>query len=154
MKLSHILTPEQIKLNCEANNLHDLFEELVTLLQSGGFINDKQRICARLLEREKLGSTAMGEGAAIPHAKIKGLNRTVVLLAISNHGIPFNDDPANRIQLIVLILSPINSPVSHLQTLAAAASMIKNCPDFINEIDGMTETDIIEHLKKRELEYE
>ncbi len=135
--------------------MEELFTEIVNILSSTDYIKDKKLVCTKLLEREKLGSTAIGYNAAIPHAKIKELEETVVFVALSKAGINFNNENKNKlINLIILILSPVNSPVSHLQTLAAAASMIKNCPDFIKETKSLSPSKILDYLKTKENNYD
>lgn len=155
MKLSTVLKPELIKSDCISQSMEELFTEIVDILSSTDYINDKKLVCTKLLEREKLGSTAIGYSSAIPHAKIKGLEETVVFIALSKTGINFNNENKNTLtNLIILILSPINSPVSHLQTLAAAASMIKNCPDFIKETKSLSPSKILDYLKNKENNYD
>lgn len=155
MKLSTLVKPELIKSDCVSENLEELFSEIVEVLASTDYIKDKTLVCSKLIEREKLGSTSIGNNAAIPHAKIKGLEETVVFIALSRNGISFNSDNKNEmVNLIILILSPINSPVSHLQTLAAAASMIKNCPDFIKETSSLSPSRTLDYLKNEETKYD
>jgi mannitol/fructose-specific phosphotransferase system IIA component (Ntr-type) len=158
VRLSTFLKPDLIKPNCQSENLQDLFVEIVESLHTAGYIKNKKIILTKLMEREKLGATSLGNNSAVPHAKIKGLEETIVFLSISRKGIKYGIDDNNKnnlINIIILILSPaINSNVSHLQTLAAAVSFIKNCPDFIRNTMKMNQMEILEYLKKKELEYD
>jgi len=157
VKLSVFLKPELIKPDCNSENIRDLFDEMVNSLFSAGYIKNKKNILSKLMERERLGTTSVGNNSAVPHAKVKGLEKTIVFLCISRKGIKYSieNDENELINIVILILSPaISSNVSHLQTLAAAVSFIKNCPDFIKNTFNMNQTEILEHLKQKELEYD
>ncbi len=155
MKLSTLLKPELIKSDCSSKNLDDLFTEIINTLYTTGYIKNKKAICLKLKEREKLGSTSIGNNSAIPHAKIKELEQTIVFIALSKDGVSFqNEDKKDLVNLVILILSPVNSPISHLQTLAAAASLIKSYPNFIKNTKAMSPIEILEYLKLKENEYD
>ena len=79
----------------------------------------------KLMERERLGSTSIGKYSAVPHAKLKGIEEPIIYIAISKDGILYNKKDKTIVHLIILILSPIDAPIVHLQILAAAASFIK-----------------------------
>jgi len=155
LKLSTILKPELIKADCTASNIDELFSEVIDILNNNGYISDKKLIYKKLLDREKLGSTSIGNNAAIPHAKIKNLDQTIVFIALSKNGINFNNlDKVDCVNLIIFIISPINSPVSHLQTLAAAASLIKNHPNFVKMTNSLNSFEILDYIRGTEDGYD
>ncbi len=155
MKLSNILKPELIKVDCKAGNLEELFTEVIDIINNNGYISNKKLIYTKLLEREKLGSTSIGNNVAIPHTKVKGLEQTIVFIALSKDGINFNNfDKVDCVNLIIFIISPVNSPVSHLQTLAAAASLIKNCPNFVKKATSLNSFEILDYIRGTEDGYD
>ena len=86
-----------------------------------------------LLEREKLGSTGIGEGIAIPHGKITGLDRLVVSFGRSLEGVDFDALDGKPVTIFFLLLAPENSAGKHLKALAKISRMLKD-GEFRKEI--------------------
>ncbi len=78
-----------------------------------------------LLERETVGSTGVGNGVAIPHGKIEGLDEILLCLGRSRTGINFDAIDNRPAHLFVLMLSPANKAGEYLQTLAAVSRILK-----------------------------
>ncbi|MDL2316399.1 PTS sugar transporter subunit IIA [Desulfovibrio sp. OttesenSCG-928-A18] len=83
-------------------------------------------VLAILQEREALGSTAVGDGVAIPHGKIDGLGRLALAVGRSVGGIEFKAPDKEPVHLFFLILAPENEPGSHLRLLAQIARRVKD----------------------------
>jgi PTS system nitrogen regulatory IIA component len=79
-----------------------------------------------LQERERLGSTGIGDGAAIPHGKVAGLDRLVTVFGRSRAGVPFQSLDGKPAHLFFLILAPENSAGLHLQALARISRLLKD----------------------------
>jgi len=79
-----------------------------------------------LTERERLGSTALTEGVAIPHGKIRGLPEVVVVVGLHPQGIPFGSADGEPTRLFVGLLAPDNDPAHHLKVLARLARLLKD----------------------------
>lgn len=152
MKLYTILKPELIKRDCFPSNKEDLLKEMIHELKlQDKILNDKLAI-KKLIEREKLGSTSIGNSSAVPHTKIKELKEPIIFVAISRNGVLYNENDKKLVHFIVLILSPIDSPIIHLQILAAAASLIKKSNKLIKElISAETDEKVIDIIKKYEI---
>jgi len=134
MKLYSILKPELIKLNCTANTTEGVLKELLYLLKQRDKISNEDLILKKLMEREKLGSTSIGNHAAVPHTKLKELKEPIVAIGTTKNGIVYNKTDTEPVHFIILILSPNLSPIIHLQILAAAASLIKKSKRFMDEV--------------------
>lgn len=134
MKLYSSLKPELIKLNCTARNTEGVLKELLYLLKLRGKVSNEESILLKLMERERLGSTSIGNYSAVPHTKLKELKEPVISIGTSIEGILYNEADKEPIHFIILILSPNYSPIIHLQVLAAAASVIKKSRRLIEEI--------------------
>jgi mannitol/fructose-specific phosphotransferase system IIA component (Ntr-type) len=134
MKLYSILNPELIKLNCNATTTEGVLEELLYVLKFKSKISNEKSILVKLMEREGLGSTSIGNYSAVPHTKLKELKEPVISIGTSKDGITYNETDKEPVHFIILILSPNYSPIIHLQILAAAASLIKKNKKLIEEI--------------------
>jgi nitrogen PTS system EIIA component len=79
-----------------------------------------------LLEREKLGSTGIGNGIAIPHGKLTGITDIILVCARSIAGVPFEAIDGKPIHLFFLLIAPANSTGGHLKALARLSRLLKN----------------------------
>ncbi len=79
-----------------------------------------------LLEREKLGSTGIGNGIAIPHGKLAGITDIILVFARSIAGVPFEAIDGKPIHLFFLLVAPANSTGGHLKALARLSRLLKN----------------------------
>ncbi len=83
-------------------------------------------ILAALTEREKLGSTGLGQGVAIPHGKIEGLNRIYGLFARIADPVDYKAIDSRKVDLVFLLLSPPDAGADHLKALAAISRVIRH----------------------------
>jgi PTS system nitrogen regulatory IIA component len=134
MKLYDSLKPELVKIDCTATTTEGVLKELVDNLKAHGIIADGEYILKKLMEREELGSTSIGHHSAVPHTKLKEIKEPIVAVGTSKAGIRYHEDDKEPVHLIILILSPNQSPIVHLQILAAAASLIKKSGSLIQDL--------------------
>jgi len=83
-------------------------------------------ILSALLNRERLGSTGVGEGVAIPHAKIPGLAELVACFARAPKGVPYGSIDKKPVQLFFVLLVPENSAGTHLKALARVSRLLRD----------------------------
>jgi PTS system nitrogen regulatory IIA component len=88
----------------------------------------------KLVKRERLGSTAVGEGCAIPHCKVNGLEEPLILLAVSRKGIPVDSMDGKPAYVFILVVSPSENPSLNLQILASVARMIRESRQLLKKI--------------------
>ncbi|MCK4761840.1 MAG: PTS sugar transporter subunit IIA [Candidatus Aminicenantes bacterium] len=151
MKLHDYLEPELIIVDCKESGTADILKEMVQGLKKTNKISNEDLVFKKLLEREKLGSTSIGSHAAVPHTKLKKIKEPIISLGISKQGIQYHENDKEPVHFIILILSPENSPIIHLQILAAAAALIKKSKKLIKEILKVdTAAGLIEIVKKYE----
>jgi len=134
MKLYNSLKPDLIKLDCAASTTESFLKEMLHALKLRNKISDETFILQKLLEREKLGSTSIGNNAAVPHTKLKDIKEPIIAVGTSIKGFKYNEKDKEHVHLVILILSPNYSPIIHLQILAAAASLVKKSTPLIKEI--------------------
>ncbi|MCG2815442.1 MAG: PTS sugar transporter subunit IIA [Acidobacteriota bacterium] len=134
MKVHNLLSPEMIMPNVEADEGIGLLKEMLTYLKDRKKISKDKDLLTKLLAREKLGSTAIGGEVAIPHCKMKGLKKPIVLLAVSRKGIDFSALDKKPTRIFFLIISCPDNPSLNLQILAAIAHLIRKAKNLKKKI--------------------
>jgi nitrogen PTS system EIIA component len=129
MKITEILQREFVLEELKAQNKRDALAELAAVFAKGKIKVDPDVILHILLERERLGSTGIGDGIAIPHGKISGLDEMVIAFGRSRGGIAFEAMDGKPVHLFFLLMAPENSAGQHLKVLAKISRMLKD-PDF------------------------
>jgi len=125
MQLDQILISGYINENLQAKNKTDALQELVQTIIDGGLKLDLAAVMEVLQQREKLGSTGIGDGVAIPHGKIPELPELVVAFGRSKEGISFDSIDGRPVHIFFLLLAPENSAGQHLKILAKISKMLK-----------------------------
>ena len=142
MRLHQFLKEEFLSDHLLSENKEDVLAELIDALIASGLSMDRGKAIDVLEHREKLGSTGIGDGVAIPHGKVSGLSHLVVAFGRSKKGIPFNAVDGKLVHLFFLLLAPENSTGRHLKVLAKISKMLK-MPDFRKKlIDAKTTGDL------------
>ena len=93
-----------------------------------------------MIKREKLGSTAVGNGVAIPHATEKSIKQSKGFIAILSSGIEFNAIDDQPVDLIFLLLAPDNNGSEHLQALASVSRLLRK-KEFVLKLRGCQNTE-------------
>lgn len=123
MKISELLKQENILIDLEAQSKEKCIEIMAQRLFESGFIKNKNEFVKDIKKREELGTTAMGEGVAIPHAKSKEVKSAAICAAVLKNGIDWGAfDGKSR--LIFMIAAPQNGADEHLNALAALSTML------------------------------
>lgn len=128
MKIGEILTQEMVIPALTARDKEGVIREMALhLCQDNKALNLPQdSVVKALLERERLGSTGVGEGVAIPHAKIPGLASLVAAFGRAAHGVPFDAIDQQPVKLVCVLLVPENSAGAHLKALARISRLLKH----------------------------
>ncbi|HON37529.1 MAG: PTS sugar transporter subunit IIA [Desulfomonilia bacterium] len=125
MKISDILKPECVLADIQAMTKKDILTELSRPIAEHYDVNLDEMVGV-LLNREKLGSTGIGEGVAIPHGKISGLKSIVASIGKSREGLKFDALDGKPCHIFFLLAAPSNSVSGHLKALARASMLLKN----------------------------
>ena len=110
----------------KASGKQEAITKLVNSLKEKGKIKMAEPIIELLLSREKLGSTAIGNGAAIPHCSTELIEKLTGVLGISPEGVEFDSPDGNKANIIFLLLSPAGGKSGHLDALAKIAKFVKD----------------------------
>ncbi len=125
MKIVEFLRPDAIIASLSGQTGQAVLGELCRPLASAYRV-EAQRLVDTLLEREKLGSTGIGEGVAIPHGKVAGLPGLIASFGRSTHGIDFRAIDGRPTHLFFTLFAPENSAGAHLKALARISRIFKN----------------------------
>ncbi len=120
------LLEEDIVLDLEARSKEAALKELAAVLHKHCPQQNLTGLCKVLRERELIGSTGVGNGVAIPHGKIDGLDRILLCFGRSLNGIGFDSIDNQPVHLLVMILSPFHVIEEYLKTLAGVSRMLKH----------------------------
>ena len=105
--------------------VEEALAEMSAGLARAGAVRDAGDLARRLVERERLGSTGLGGGIAIPHCKVRDLADVVLAIGVSRAGIDFRAPDGVPVTLVFLVLSPSEAPALHLQALARISRIIR-----------------------------
>ena len=152
MKILDVLLKEAILSDLKANDKKGVLEELVTPVARIADINHDYLVKV-LMERERLGSTGIGEGIGIPHGKVKDLESLVLGFGLSKKGVDFDSMDGQPAHIFFLLLTPENSTGLHLKLLARISRILKNDP-FKQRLLHATNRDEIYSIIQEEEEEE
>jgi PTS system nitrogen regulatory IIA component len=125
MKMSDFLDPRAVVSDLKATNKKEVLEELCTTLVTLHPTLDRDKMVGILLDRERLGSTGVGEGVAIPHGKMGDLSGLISCFGRSVRGVEFQAVDAQPVSLFFLLFAPENSAGVHLKALAKISRLLK-----------------------------
>jgi nitrogen PTS system EIIA component len=128
MRILDILPKIAIVPDLEGRTKRLVLEELIETMRRVKPELDRERLMPVLLERERLGSTGIGDGIAIPHGKLKDLDQLLLSFGKSNLGVDFESMDGKPVHLLFLLVAPENCTGIHLRALARIARLLKNAP--------------------------
>ncbi len=124
MKLLQLIGPDRIFTGLEAPDAPTALLEISERIAPAAGI-DSNTIYEALMEREKLGSTSIGDGFAIPHCKCPGMDEIVVAVAQLVEPVEFGGSGNDAVRCLFVVLSPPDQPAAHLQILSQIARVLK-----------------------------
>ncbi len=126
MKISELLNPQAIVADLQAKDKHSALTELTDALVTCEPTLNRSQVLEVLLEREKLGSTGIGDGVAIPHGKLGGIPELMLAFGRSTPGVNFESMDGQPAHLFFLLVAPEESVGVHLKTLARISKLLKD----------------------------
>jgi len=126
MKLTEIFNQQLIISNLKAHDKKGALEELSQIITEQNPSLNKRAVLQVLLERERLGSTGIGDGIALPHGKLAELSNLLISFGRSVDGLDFDSIDEQPAYLFFLLLAPENSAGMHLTALAKISRMLKD----------------------------
>ena len=126
MRLIDILTQDCIVPDLKGRVKREVLEEMAAEVTFKFAGLNKERLLEVILERERLGSTGIGYGVAIPHARLKGLNSVIILFGRSLSGVEFQALDERPAHLFFLIVAPEDSTTAHIKILARISRLLQD----------------------------
>ena len=133
MKIAEFLSPNAVVADLSSRSKPDVLAELSQTLCNSHPALTREKLVEVLKEREKLGSTGIGEGVAIPHGKLAGMSQLIASFGVSRTGIDFDAIDGKPTHLFFALVAPENSAGIHLKALARISRLFKN-PSFRQSI--------------------
>ena len=125
MHLSELLNEDAVSLSLRARDKESAIKELVQLLESAHRVDTKGEILSKVLQRESMMSTGIGNGVAIPHGKTRLLDQLVASCGVANAGIDFDSMDGEPATLFILLVSPESLRGPHVKALANVSRLLK-----------------------------
>lgn len=126
MQITEILTPERTRCGVPGGSKKRVLEYLSNFLAEQDELADPGVLFEQLLARERLGSTGIGEGVAIPHCRLPGLDQTTGILFKLDEAVDFDAIDGDPVDLVFALVVPEEDCEEHLKTLASIAEMLQD----------------------------
>ncbi len=122
--MCRMIQPERIKLDAAAENKEDCLRQLVAALELSGTVTDSEVLFSDVIAREKLSSTALGSGCAVPHAHSDGVKETIISAGRFSGGLDFAAEDGSEVTLVFLMVGPKQNTGLHLKVLSKLARLL------------------------------
>jgi PTS system nitrogen regulatory IIA component len=126
MHLSQLLNPQSVNVQLQAKTKREVIAELVELLEKAHGVSSGGEVLDRVLKRESMMSTGIGNGIAIPHGKARAVDRLVAACGVSRAGVDFDSVDGDAATLFILLVSPEDVGGPHVKVLANISRLLKD----------------------------
>ena len=124
-EITNFLTEDSIIMDCDSKSQKNTLEVISNKMAELTSTN-KDEIFQKLYEREKLGTTAFGNGIAIPHARVEGIQNAKIIILKLTEAIDFNSIDGNKVDIIMSLFVPNDNNKMHVELLSNIASLLDN----------------------------
>lgn len=150
MKISSLLSPTQMACQLEATDKHDAIEKLILLISKNPHIQQLDKVRESIMERERVMSTGVGKGFAIPHGKTNGVSDIVAGFAVLKTPIDFESMDNEPVSLLFVLVAKESMVNMHIKLLSRI-SRLMNKDDFRQRlIHAQSEQEIYDLFQKEE----
>jgi len=150
MRLSELLNPNAIALRIKARTKREALVELVEVLESAHGFSSQGEILDRVMRREAMMTTGIGNGVAIPHGKARTVDRMAAACAVIPEGLDFESEDGQPVYLVVLFVSPENATNLHVRVLANLSRLLKEESVRKNLREARTSEEFLQSLHSAE----
>jgi PTS system nitrogen regulatory IIA component len=133
LKITDFVTPERVMPALQSKEKNAVVKEMADRLVACEPSLDAQNVLQVLLDREKISTTAIGEGVAIPHGKLVGVERVIGVFARSLQGVDFASLDGAPTYLFFVLIAPEDAAADHLKALARISRLLKD-PAFRSQL--------------------
>jgi fructose-specific phosphotransferase system IIA component len=153
MNLSDLLSDKVIRIPLENIEKNEIIKEMVTLLSEAHNIEKRGVVLDAVLERERIMSTGMGDGVAIPHAKTEGVDQLVAAFGITSQEVDFQSIDGKPVRLIFLLVGPVTQTGPHLKALSRISRLMHR-KEFRDKLSSSRSSmEVIEAIQREEQKY-
>ncbi|NCS88290.1 MAG: PTS sugar transporter subunit IIA [Ignavibacteria bacterium CG2_30_36_16] len=153
MKLYELLKKELVLADIKSENKEDVINEMIDLFKEDARVDDIEKVRECVLERERIMSTGVGKGFAIPHGKTNSIREILAAFGKTKRKIKYESLDGNPVHLVFLLVGKDNLVSTHIKLLSRISRMM-NKDEFRNQlIEAETNEEIIELFKKEEEHY-
>ncbi|MCX6163278.1 MAG: PTS sugar transporter subunit IIA [Ignavibacteriae bacterium] len=153
MKISDILTEDVLEIRLKAKDKTEAINKMVDLANKSGKIIDLEKVRTIVFEREKLVSTGVGKGFAIPHGKSDDINDIVAAFGILSEPIDFDSIDSEKVVFIFLLVGKDSMLNTHIKLLSRI-SRLMNKDEFRNSLlEAKSKTELLQIFKGEEQNY-
>ncbi len=153
MKVSELLNEDNVLLNVEAKDKYELIDKLIDLAAKSGKIIDKEKVRNCVYEREKILSTGVGKGFAVPHGKTDAVSDIVLAFAITKEPLDYEALDNQPVRLVMLMVGKDSLVSSHIKLLSRISRLMNNDEFRENLLNAKSKEEILEIFRKEESNY-
>lgn len=150
MNIVELLNSKSVEAEIKSTTKDNVLAEMTDVLLRSEPTLNRNEVLAVLRERERLGSTGIGEGVAIPHGKLKNIDQLTLSFGRSKAGVEFDSMDGKPAHLFFLLLAPENSISIHLKTLARISKLLKDQDVRQQLLTADTAEDIYRIIQEKE----
>jgi fructose-specific phosphotransferase system IIA component len=153
MKISDILTEDLVRTGLVGKSKDDIIEAMIDLVAASPKVRDKEKVRSAIFEREKIMSTGVGNGFAIPHGKTDAVTDIVAAFAVTAEPIDYESLDEKPVRLVFLLVGKDSLVGPHIKLLSRI-SRLMNKEDFRKRLLGLKSSkEIIESFRQEESTY-
>lgn len=150
MKIADFLAPGMVIPELRSRNKHAVLREMAECMAAHTELRNTEQLYQVLLDREKISSTAIGEGVAIPHGKMAGIERIAGVFARSSGGVNFESLDGGLTYLFFLLVAPEDSAADHLKALARISRLLKDAAFRARLMAGQTREELFATIREED----
>jgi fructose-specific phosphotransferase system IIA component len=153
MKISDILSPDVIEVNLDAKDKEDSLNKIIALAVKSKKIIDLNKVSQTILEREKLVSTGVGKGFAIPHGKTDAISDIVAAFVITKDPIDFDSIDGEPVRFIFLLVGKETLLNTHIKLLSRISRLMNKDEFRAKLLEAKTKEEVLKIFKDEEQNY-
>ena len=153
MRITDFLTAQAVIPRLAAREKSAVLREMAQGLAAQRESLNADQVLQVLWERERISTTAIGEGVAIPHGKLAGIERVLGVFARSPEGVDFAALDGGPTHLFFVLLAPENAAADHLKALARISRLLKDAPFRSRLMEGQTREDIFKIIAEEDQKF-
>ncbi|GMT41748.1 MAG: PTS sugar transporter subunit IIA [bacterium] len=153
MSVAEYIKPEFVALDLKSKTRHEVFETLTSCLSTAGVLDKPgaDLLVQKLEDREKMATTGVGEGIAIPHSSIDGISNTAIAVGVIPGGVDFASVDSRPVNVVFMIIGSKSVPRLHIQLLAKIVRLCRNGRVMKKVREGKTSGEVLEAIRMEDV---